>query len=327
MRRRWYLLLLSVPLLVPFGFSAISGAMLGGFALAPPRRLLTPGTVQRADEELRRLGATREDFTVRAHDGVLLRGWKVRPHRLNGEWALLIHGQSDNRFGVMGEALLLLRHGYSLLMMDARAHGESEGAMATYGWLERRDTQAIVDQLYATEKPLNLYALGASMGAAIALQSAAVEPRITGVVAESSFSDLREVSYDYAGLQWNVWLGKTIFLPGSWAAISAGERKGGFSADLVSPEKSVAARPFAVLLICDALDRRIPCRHSERIFRAARGPKELWEVPGAGHVMALGTAPAEFERRVLAFLQRLRPAQPAPAHPVTEKGPALPRSA
>jgi len=44
-----------------------------------------------------------------------------------------------------------------------------------------------------------LFALGESMGAAIALQSAAIDPRIAGVVAESSFSDLREVSYDYAG--------------------------------------------------------------------------------------------------------------------------------
>jgi pimeloyl-ACP methyl ester carboxylesterase len=246
-----------------------------------------------------------EEFPVRAPDGVQLSGWKVRANEPNGEWVLLFHGQSDNRAGLTGQARVLLRHGYSLVMMDSRSHGESEGALATYGWLERRDAQSIVDALYVAEKPHGLFALGSSMGAAIALQAAAVEPRIGGVVAESSFSDLREVSYDYVGLHWTPWLGKTLFRPGSWTAISVGERKGGFSADEVSPEKAVAARPFSVLLICDLLDRRIPCRHSRRIFEAAKGPKALWEVH-ADHAEALGTAPQEYEQRVIAFLQGLR---------------------
>src|SRR5207249_7908666 len=81
---------------------------------------------------------------------------------------------------------------YSFVMMEARAHGASEGAMATYGWLERNDTRGIVEVLESSETVGHLYALGESMGAAIALQSAAVEPRIEAVAAESSFSNLRE---------------------------------------------------------------------------------------------------------------------------------------
>ncbi len=46
--------------------------------------------------------------------------------------------------------------------------------MATYGWKERYDTASIVDALYASENVRHLGALGVSMGAAIALQSAAV---------------------------------------------------------------------------------------------------------------------------------------------------------
>jgi alpha-beta hydrolase superfamily lysophospholipase len=204
------------------------------------------------------------------------------------------------------QAELLLRHGYGVVMMDARAHGESGGEMATFGLLERRDTRAIVDALTTAEMPRNLFALGSSMGAAIALQSAAVEPRIAGVVAESSFSDLREVTFDYAGLHWSPWLGKTLFRPGTWTVISTAQKEGGFSVDEVSPEKSVSVRPFPVLLICDGSDHIIPCRHTLRIFRAATGPKELWVVPGAEHASAIGAEPAEYERRAIAFLDRLR---------------------
>src|SRR5262249_33026672 len=151
------------------------------------------------------------DFDVRAADGALLRGWKVRPQQPNGDWVLLFHGVSDNRTGMLGAAELLLRHHFSLVMMDSRAHGKSGGEMATYGWRERYDTVSVTQSLCATETVRHLYALGASMGAAIALQSAAVEPRIEGVVAEASFASLREVSYDYAGLWFSPWLGKTLF--------------------------------------------------------------------------------------------------------------------
>ncbi len=268
-------------------------------------RPLTPSSIRATKRVLETVGATPEGFTVPAPDGVLLRGWKVRPPGANGDWVLLFHGVSDNRTGMTGQAALLLRHGYSVVMMDARAHGESGGKMATYGWLERRDTHAIIDALNTTDTPRNLYALGSSMGAAIALQSGAIEPRIAGVVAESSFSDLREVTFDYAGLHWSPWLGKTLFRPGTWTAISTAQKEGGFSVDEVSPEKSVSSRPFPVLLICDGSDRIIPCRHTRRIFRAAMGPKELWEVPRADHASAIGAEPAEYQRRVIAFLDKL----------------------
>jgi pimeloyl-ACP methyl ester carboxylesterase len=149
-------------------------------------------------------------------------------------------------------------------------------------------------------------ALGSSMGAAIALQSAGAEPRIAGVVAESAFRNLREVTYDYAGLKRMPWLGMTLFRPATWTALAIAELEGGFAAEDVSPEKAVAARPFPVLLICEELDGTIPCRHARGIYEAATGPKQLWEVPGARHAMALRTEPSEYERRVISFVEELR---------------------
>jgi uncharacterized protein len=159
--------------------------------------------------------AAKKDFSVRASDGIELRGWKIRPRTPSANWVLMFHGVSDNRTGVLGAAEILLRHNYNLVMMDSRTHGESGGTMATYGWKERFDTVAITDDLCFGEKVSHLGALGVSMGAAIALQSAAVEPRIEAVVAEDPFADLREVSYDYAGLFLTPMLGKTIFRAGN----------------------------------------------------------------------------------------------------------------
>ena len=281
--------------------SAVAGWMIAP-GMLHPRRGAT-GSLRQVACALEQIGAEIQQFDVRASDGILLRGWKVRPPSPGGDWVLLFHGVTDNRTGMLGQAKPLLRHGYGVLMMDSRAHRESGGNMATYGWKERDDTVAITNALYANEQVRHLYAVGVSMGAAIALQAAAVEPRVDAVVAEDPFANLREVSYDYSGLRMSPVLGKTLFRPASFFGMREIERKGGFNPDDVSPEKAVAIRPFAILLICGAYDRRIPCRHAERIYEAARGPKELWIVR-ARHAAAFGQEPREYEARVVDFFQK-----------------------
>lgn len=290
-------LLLAPPLL-----AMVFGWLAAPAFLHPVRRRLTPDLVQQAKISFAQAGAQVEEFDVRAPDGILLRGWKVPAPRANGAWVLLFHGVADNRMGVMEHALVLLKGGYSVTLMDAREHGASEGEIATYGWLERNDTRAIVDALTSGEHPTHIFALGESMGAGIALQSAAVDPRIDAVVAEAPFASLREASYDYAGLQRCPLLGKTLFAPGAWVMLARGQALAGFPAVEVSPEHAVAARAFPVLVICDEMDTTLPCRHAGRIYAAAKGPKAFWKVPRAYHTAALGYEPVAFQKRVLEFL-------------------------
>jgi pimeloyl-ACP methyl ester carboxylesterase len=305
---KYIAVLVGLILLVAVVVPAILGRVIGPSVLHPVK--LNPVRIVQTDEMLARDEAIKEDFVVTADDGVLLRGWKIRPVHTNGSWILLLHGVSDNRTGMLRPADFLLHHGYSIVLMDSRAHGESGGAEVTYGWKERGDLSAIVAALQSSESPRHVGALGVSMGAAITLQAAAVEPRIEAVVAEDPFADLREVSYDYAGLEVSPFLGKTLFRPATISALNAIASAGGFPPDEVSPERAVASRAFPVLLICGTRDHRIPCRHAERIYSNARGPKELWVVQGAGHAGALGHAPAEYERRVTFFFDRFLASPP-----------------
>src|SRR5215467_3391006 len=136
-------------LLFPPLVAAVAGWMVAPWYLKPIRRELTADLIREADTSFAVNHAHREDFDVRAPDGVMLHGWKVTPRTQNGSWVLLFHGVADNRVGVIGQSEFLLRAGYSVVMMDARAHGTSEGPGATYGWLERSDTRAIIDALNA----------------------------------------------------------------------------------------------------------------------------------------------------------------------------------
>jgi len=340
--RRRLIRILLILLLFPPILAGIAGWLVAPGFLHPIRRELTPDLIREADASFAHSGGHREDFNVHAPDGILLRGWIVRPDIPNGNWVLLFHGVADNRIGMTGQSEFLLRAGYGVVMMDARAHGASEGQLATYGWLERTDTKSVIDALLAQlrrrrtdiQVQLNprppellgdipeqsphppppptphIFALGESMGAGIALQSAAADARIEGVVAEASFATLREASYDYAGLRRSPLLGKTLFAPFSWMLLYHAEKLTDFPIAEVSPEKAVATRPFPVLLICDEKDEALPCRHTRRIFAAAIGPKQFWEVPGAFHTAGLGFQPAEFQRRVLDFFANVAQGKP-----------------
>lgn len=322
MRRRLIRIAL-ILLLLPPVLAAVAGWIVAPWYLKPIRRELTPDLIREADTSFALGHANRQDFEVRAPDGVLLRGWSVNPPNPNGSWVLLFHGVADNRVGVIGQSEFLLRAGYRVVMMDARGHGASEGSSATYGWLERNDTRAVIDELdhrrlWPTRvqmhmgprvpglrppapTPFHIFALGESMGAGIALQSAAADPRIEAVVAEASFANLREAAYDYAGLRKSPLLGKTLLRPFTWTLLYRGEKLTGFPLAEISPVKAVASRAFPVLLICDEEDEALPCRHTQMIYDAARGPKQLWVVPNAYHTAALGFYPEEFRRRVLSF--------------------------
>jgi hypothetical protein len=339
--------ILLILLLLPPILACIAGWLVAPNFLHPFRRELTPDLIREADASFAHSGGHREDFNVKAPDGIMLHGWIVSPPNSNGNWVLLFHGVADNRVGVIGQSEFLLRAGYRVVMMDARAHGTSEGPIATYGWLERNDTRAIVDVLIQTvqgpyfdekirsgkwrlepddnpdskhllvhhpppsDAPIqHIFALGESMGAGIVLQSAAIEPRIEAVVAEAAFANLREASYDYAGLRQSPLLGKTWFRPFSWTLIYRDEHLSGLPIDEVSPEKAVATRAFPVLLICDEKDEALPCRHTKLIYAAAIGPKQLWEVPGAFHTAAVGFQPVEFQRRVLDFFANVARSKP-----------------
>ena len=315
--RGWAQIALRAALLAVFALPSPASAkgIFAPYILHPARRKITGEQLAKANQIFAASGASRSDLEATAHDGALLRGWKVCAAHPNGNWVLLFHGRSQNRLSMLNYATFLLNSGYGVIMMDARAHGESGGAIATYGHLERYDTSAILDALTQGETVGHIYALGESMGAAVALQSAAADPRIEGVVAEGSFSNLHEVMYDYAGLRWNAFLGKTLFRPVEMFAVRETEHQAGFDFDDVSPEDSVRQRGFPILLIGGLKDHNIPRRHAEAIFTAAKGPKELWLVPGAGHKQAIKVAPEEFQRRILNFFSSGYPALTRAADP------------
>jgi dipeptidyl aminopeptidase/acylaminoacyl peptidase len=252
-----------------------------------------------ADAVARQSGATWEEARTAASDRTVLEGWIFRPAAPNGGAAILLHGVSDTREGVLGEAHLLLRAGYLVLTPDARGHGVSGGNLITYGVREAGDVHAWADWLLAQRGAERLYGLGESMGAAILLESLARERRFRAVVAESPFADFREVAYDRLAQRTS--LPEVLFAPIVNLGFVYGRVRYGVDLNEASPLAAVRRTTVPVLLIHGTEDRNIPIRHSRELHAANPRATVLWEVPGGHHVDALETAGAEYERRVLAW--------------------------
>ncbi len=278
------------------------------WALHPGRRLLSPKLETEAHAIAERHHAKLTEVSVAAADGVTLLAWSIRPLHGNGDAVILLHGQTDNRAGTLGNAELLLGHGYSVLLPDARAHGASGGEMDTYGVKEASDIRRWFDWLQQSEAPRCIDGLGESMGAAQLLQSLRTTPGFCAVVAESSFASFREASYDRLGekLHAGAWAGRTLLRPAVEAGFFYARSKYGVDFEQASPESAVADSRVPVLLIHGLKDTNLPPRHSEEILArsSSRIPSvELWEPAEAGHCGAASAEPAEYERRVIGWFE------------------------
>jgi pimeloyl-ACP methyl ester carboxylesterase len=188
---------------------------------------------------------------------------------------VVLHGVADNRGSAASVVPRFTKKGLAVVAYDSRAHGESGGEFCTYGFHEKQDLRRVV----ATLPPAPVILFGTSLGGAVALQAAADEPRVAGVVAAEVFSDLTTVVRERTPplVPW--------FLVRHAIRI-AGER-GDFDVEEVSPVRAAGFIRAPVLLIHGAQDRDTGPDHSRRIFDALQGEKRLILVEGAGHNASL----------------------------------------
>jgi pimeloyl-ACP methyl ester carboxylesterase len=269
---------------------------------------LTPQAETLAQAIAARNHAVLEDVAITASDGATLRGWSIRPLHGNGDSVILLHGVADNRMGVLGHAVLLLRHGYAVLLPDARAHGASGGELSTYGIKEANDIRLWFNWIQLNESPRCIDGLGESMGAAQLLQSLSTTPGFCAVVAESPFATFREASYDRLAEKMNAgaWAGRTLLRPAVEAGWFYARWKYGIDFEQASSQEAVAASKVPVLLIHGLKDTNLPPRHSEVIVarNANRIPAlVLWDPAEAKHTGAAAAEPQEFERRVIGWFE------------------------
>ena len=238
---------------------------------------------------------------IRADDGVVLDAWWFAQPQPNGRAVMVCHGVADSAFGGMGYALLFLRNGYSVLVPDARGHGQS-GGFVTYGLLEARDTVRWLDWMKA-HGTAKAFGFGESLGGSVLLESLGQCASFRAVVAECPYSSFAAIADERVARHAPAFLAGFLVDQG---LLYTRLRYGVNLAD-ARPDLAVEHTKVPILLIHGLADNKTSPVNSERIARENPADIQLWLVPGAKHTGAYATARREFEHHVLGwFAQALQ---------------------
>jgi len=250
---------------------------------------------------LKRRGVEFEDVNFASFDNTRLYGWWMAAAAAAAPTVVILHGVKKNRTDVLRAALVLRQAEFNVLVFDGRAHGSSEGRYVTYGFYERRDVESAIEWL-VKEKQIDRNRVGLageSMGAAIALQVAAHNDWIRAVWADSPFASLRRVSAEF--LQRVTHLPGALLNPVVWTTMHVANYRGNFDVKAVDPLALARQIKCPVALVHGTADELIATAHSQNIFDALGGDKELWIVEGARHARSVRHVKGEYRERLARF--------------------------
>ena len=223
-----------------------------------------------------------------SRDGLELSGWYRAS--ANGAAVVLVYTAGGDRLGSVQHARLLARHGYGVLLYDARGAGESEGSPNGYGWDWEHDLRGALDFLETRPDvaPGRLGAFGLSTGADVAIATAAEDDRLRAVVADGatvrSFADIPPED------RWaNAYMAPLM----ATVRVLSGSDPGPRLVDLV---EQISAAPL-LLVAAGSIPSEISV--NEEYAAAAEVPVELWSLPDSAHLAGIRDEAAAYERRVV----------------------------
>ena len=244
------------------------------------------------------LGLRHEEGVISTKEGFRLSYWEVDDPNCSGAKGLVVflHGITDRKESGLNYAKELAELCQKTYLVDMRRHGDSGGKYCTYGYYEKHDVVSLIDKISSEKPGLPITLLGTSMGAAIAIQAAAIDGRVSRVIAIAPFYDLFSIALDHEyrrlGIR-NEFLLRSVF--------RRAEKIAGFDASEVSPAKDITKIHVPILIVHGELDKTVKRQYPERLAEL-NDRVELLSIKGAGHVDVLEKGGKEFVEKISEFL-------------------------
>ena len=285
---------------LPLAGAALTGA-LTGVAAYTARRLSGPTPLQCRDETYTftpyETNVKHEKVTFAARDGVNISGWWL-PQPASNKVVIGCHGHRGKKADLLGIGSGLWRAGYNVLIFDFRGRGSSGDSVCSLAFHEVSDLRGAVEYAHQRVPEAQIGVVGYSMGAAVSLLAAAEEPRIQAIVADSSFSVMRDVVHHRVAAH-RLPARMVVELADHWTG-----RLYGYRFHSVRPVEAIQRlAPRPVLLIHGTADAIIPVEHGYQLHEAASDSCELWIAEGAAHCGAYFLDRPAYVQRVHTFFE------------------------
>jgi uncharacterized protein len=248
-----------------------------------------------------KLGLTWLPFDIIVDDSIKLRGWFIQSESSPTLGTVfLLHGIASCKATMLPMAAELARRGFNCVLYDSRANGESGGLNCTFGYYEKKDLSAYIDSTSARipgSKPYGVF--GNSLGAAVAIQAMAEDPRLACGVIESPFASLRDVIHDYFARMFFL---RFDAIPDR--ALTFTEKIAHFPVDSVQPAIAALRVTQPILVIHGLKDAHISSEYGKRVFDNLASPTKVWLPVAEGdhyNLAKIGGAP--YKLRIVQFFK------------------------
>lgn len=280
--RSWLLLLAGTSMVACVGLVWF----VGGTLVAPANRVV---------------GRPPKDFpasavSIPSDSGATLAAWHLPVARSNAT-AILLHPIRADRRSMISRAKLLIKHGYSTLLVDLQSHGESLGENITAGYLERHDVLAAIKYVRTIDAHQKIAIVGSSLGGASALLA---QPEVDVIVLESVYPTVSEAVHNRVQMR----LGLLHHIVGPLLLIQLRLRLG-ISPDQLRPIERVQGIHCPILIASGDRDRHTTIDETRRLFEAANEPKQLVVFEGAEHGDLLAHDLAKYENEVIGYINSI----------------------
>ena len=196
-----------------------------------------------------------------------------------------------------------LKHGYAMLMPDARAHGESEGEYVGFGCLDRKDALVWIDWLIQEcGEEIQIMLHGTSMGGATVLMTSGLKlpSNIKGIVSDCGFTSPKEVFTHVLNSMYHL-----PAFPAIQGADLLNKKLAGYGMDECNAKNEVQKAEVPILFIHGSADTFVPCSMCDEIYDNCRSPKRKLIVEGAAHAESYYKETERYEKELDAFAEQI----------------------
>ena len=237
-----------------------------------------------------------ESIHLTSASGADIAGWHFNNLQRRGV-VILLHGIREHRGSMLKRAAFLYEAGYSCILIDFRAHGESSGDKITVGYLEKFDVQAALNYAKQAHPNEKIAIIGVSMGGAAALLA---QPKgVHLIVLESVYNSLHTAVHNRVHAR----LGVLSWLPAT-ALLTQLKPRLGFAAEELVPAEAIQSIEAPVYIISGTADKHTTTADTKQLYRLAPQPKSLWLIEGASHEDLFEYAGEAYRDNILQQLER-----------------------
>lgn len=234
-----------------------------------------------------------EELSIISFDNLTLYGYLLKGDPK--EIVICVHGYKSSMQNDFADKVKIYQdRGSTVLFLNDRAHGNSEGIYLGFSENDKRDVARWVDKVNEIYDNPKIYLHGVSMGGATVIHCADMKLKnVCGIIDDCGFDSIVGITkflmkdvyhlpyFPFGDFAW------------MWSVIITG-----ISFNTSMGEECVRNTDIPILFVHGKQDHYVPCFMSERMYEACVSPKEILLVEDCGHAAAYMMASQEYTRLV-----------------------------